>query len=367
MGGQVFKVFLSSVRRGLEEERDALSGLLKALGHIPIRFEDFTAQLVPSREACLRGVEGADVYVLLLGAAYGDPLPDTGTAPTEEELIVARRRGIPILAFKKSGVTLEPHQAEFIRRIEDYRAGYFRQSFKNTAELQTAVASAIRALELAPARLEWQPLDLPPPVRWVVAQPANNRVGTDTILEVHAIAIGARALLASELEGLPPPLLARRGREMGLFREEEGVESTGDQASASASVSGRVRTCGIRVERTGATAVWEDLGRDNMGAILDPADLASRIARMIRVATQGMPPDGPVTFAVGLGGTSMAVLGSLGELGHRQRVTIGFAAQDHVQVEPQDSVSMSALPAAAVEVAGELTARLVQKYRASRR
>ncbi|MDP9225118.1 MAG: hypothetical protein M3P18_14985 [Actinomycetota bacterium] len=39
------KVFISSVRRGLEAERDALPGLLAALGHEPKRFEDYSAQI----------------------------------------------------------------------------------------------------------------------------------------------------------------------------------------------------------------------------------------------------------------------------------------------------------------------------------
>jgi hypothetical protein len=36
-------VFISSVRRGLEDERDYLPALLKASGHQPRRFEDFSA------------------------------------------------------------------------------------------------------------------------------------------------------------------------------------------------------------------------------------------------------------------------------------------------------------------------------------
>jgi hypothetical protein len=65
-------VFISSVRRGPEEERDALPGLILALGHEARRFEDLTAQAIPSREVCLRGVENADV--LLLGPHYGEPV-----------------------------------------------------------------------------------------------------------------------------------------------------------------------------------------------------------------------------------------------------------------------------------------------------
>ncbi len=74
-------VFISSVRRGLETERDYLPGLLRASGYEPRRFEDFAAQPVPSRDACLAGVEVADAYLLILGEHYGDPLADDGQGP----------------------------------------------------------------------------------------------------------------------------------------------------------------------------------------------------------------------------------------------------------------------------------------------
>jgi Domain of unknown function (DUF4062) len=44
-------IFISSVRRGLESERDSLRGLITALGHTPVRFEHFGPQSTPSRQA----------------------------------------------------------------------------------------------------------------------------------------------------------------------------------------------------------------------------------------------------------------------------------------------------------------------------
>jgi hypothetical protein len=38
--------FLSSVRRGLEKERDNLPALIRAIGHECTRFEDYTARPV---------------------------------------------------------------------------------------------------------------------------------------------------------------------------------------------------------------------------------------------------------------------------------------------------------------------------------
>ncbi len=59
----LMRVFVSSVRVSLEQERDSLKGLIMALGHEPVMFEDFTAQPVPSREACLEGVRSCAAYV----------------------------------------------------------------------------------------------------------------------------------------------------------------------------------------------------------------------------------------------------------------------------------------------------------------
>ncbi|MET8030791.1 DUF4062 domain-containing protein [Streptomyces avermitilis] len=64
------RIFISSARKGLEEERDALDGLVRALGHTPVRFEDFSAQTTPSREACLKALETADACLFLLGVVF---------------------------------------------------------------------------------------------------------------------------------------------------------------------------------------------------------------------------------------------------------------------------------------------------------
>ncbi len=368
MAVRPLRIFVSSVRRGLEEERDALRGLVLALGHVPVRFEDFTAQGVPSREACLQGVESADAYLLLLGPHYGDPLPDTGVAPTEEELTVARRRGIPIRVFKKSGVEVEPRQQDFIRRIEEFRAGFFRDSFATSTELLTTVVAAVRELEAGPSKVQWLSIQgratgKQPSVSWVSARDGSGRIAAATILEFHAVPLDALPLLVSELTGPMPGALARRGRDMGLFGDAEAVEPDSDQGAAWASG----RSSGIRVQRTRATALWRELPRDSLGAIIDPVDLASRLGMMIRMAAQSVPGELPAATAVGLSGISMAVLGSVSDLGRRQSISIGMATKDWVRAGPEDAVDGAALAAAADEIARELAARLIQAYRATRR
>lgn len=225
------RVFISSVRRGLEEERDALPGLISAIGHEPRRFEDYTAQSMPSREACLRGVEGADAYVLLLGEHYGDRMAGTGTSPTEEEWTVARRRGIPILAFRKRDVAPDPDQAAFIMRIEDYAAGVFRGTFSTTAQLLTLVAAALREAATAPAALVWRPLTHAVAVPWQAFGRAFPSYGA--ILEVHLIPTAGSLLPATTLAALPNRL-SRAGRDHGLFGEDRALDLVHSETGATA-------------------------------------------------------------------------------------------------------------------------------------
>lgn len=137
------KVFVSSTRAGLAEERDALPGLLLAVGHDPVVYEGFGAQHVPSREACLRAVADSDAVVLLLGAEYGARMPDTGRSPTEEEWRVARGLGKPVLVFRKRGVEPTAEQAVFAAGVGDFAAGRFWAEFDGVGDLLPAVALAV--------------------------------------------------------------------------------------------------------------------------------------------------------------------------------------------------------------------------------
>ena len=77
---------LSSVRRGLADVRDSVDPVIKILKYGVIRFETVTKTLsVPPRATCVAMVEDCDIYLLILGEEFDDPMPGTGLAPTEEE------------------------------------------------------------------------------------------------------------------------------------------------------------------------------------------------------------------------------------------------------------------------------------------
>ncbi|MFD0456174.1 DUF4062 domain-containing protein [Streptomyces violaceoruber] len=145
------RIFISSARKGLEEERDALDGLVRALGHTPVRFEDFSAQTTPSRETCLKALSTADACLFLLGPNYGHVFPETGQSATHDEWVAAQQAGMPRLVYRKLDVTFEPSQHEFVRVVEAYATGVFRDSFRTAADLLPKVAGKIRELESGPS------------------------------------------------------------------------------------------------------------------------------------------------------------------------------------------------------------------------
>lgn len=363
------KVFISSVRRGLEEQRDSLPGLIQALGHEPRRFEDYTAQPVPSREACLRGVEEADAYLLLLGPFYGTPLADTGKAPTEEEFTVAKRRGIPILSFRQVGNPPEPAQAEFISRVDDYRTGLFRVAFGTTSELLVAVAKGLGEVAKAPTPLIWRPLTQPVTVPWDASR-GGRQISYGTTLDVHVIPLDGASLSAVALTSLPNRL-ARVGRDNGLFGEDRALDLGIDEDAAHAfsRSDGRLSFAGLRVSRRSTVSVSVQLPSDTLGVILDPTDIAARIAVALGVASELNLATGDGTVAVALHGLQMVTEGSTAELGRRSTASLtGFGGQsESALLEPSDQIPLAALGLGRQEIATEMATRLILRFRQIRR
>lgn len=359
------KLFISSVRRGLEDERDALPGLIIALGHEPIRFEDFSPQNVPSREACLRGVDATDAYLLMLGAAYGDPLPDTGLSPTEEEFNAAKRRGIPVVVLRKTGVNPEPMQEEFLKRVEDYATGKFRGSFETTAELLTVVTTKIKELEAIPPALQWDRLERAPEVNWIgdEARSSGFGYGYTALLELHVLPLGDVVPLAvAELDAVAKRL-ARVGREADLFSAAEALDLGADgQRATVRSTESPIPDRGIQVGRYGSILIWLPLEKDTMGAILDSEDLQRRLHRMLQLADDVGLKGSAVTFAVGLGPIDWIVEGNMSDLGHRSSAAIGMSS-GHARVPPEDSVPSGAVRTGGRDIAGELAVRLMHAFR----
>ena len=221
------KVFISSLITGFEPLRAAARAAVKALGHEPVMAEDFPAQANSSQIACLSGVRQSDLVVLVLVGRYGSQLP-SGISATHEEYQAAREAK-PILLFVQEGVDREPRQESFLREVQDWQAGLFREGFSTAEELRDRITRAIHRYEIAhaagpadPAALQAEALALIPRID------QRNHSGEAMLHLAIAGGPAQRILRPSELED---PQLADNLHQAALFGAHrifdraKGVES----------------------------------------------------------------------------------------------------------------------------------------------
>lgn len=355
---------ISSVRRGLADARDAAAPLIAALGHEPVRFEDVSAQPVPSRAVCVDLVSTSDIYLLLLGEHYGDPMPDTGLAPTAEEWRVARTLGKPVVVFRRRGGSPEPRQQEFIAEVEAYPHGVFRDSFEEVPELLGKLKAALEAARAAVQPLAPQPLADPVVVPWR-EEVGSFHISSGVVLETHVVPVGSTTRLrAIELEPLAGRL-ARGAREHGLMSESEALEQRIDEAAVSVAL-GRQMTHeerGLRVTVQRAVSVWRQLKGEHGATIYDEGVFRGLIADDVRLAAAlDIITSETVAIAVGLSRVE-----SLAERTGSTSWTYPFMGRGSgpLHLEPDSAVSSSSLARAAAEIAEEIIIRLRLRLRRS--
>lgn len=368
-------VFISSVRRGLEEERDSLAGQIRALGHEPIVFEDFPAQSVPSREACLRAAEAADVYILLLGPYYGTVFPETGTSPTRDEHTVAARRGIPRVVMHKMGVNFEPAQQEFANQVERYTTGLFRGEFSTATELLIEVTRVIREIEASPKALTWRTLRQPLPH---TSFKINNSQDFRSAVVLHCIPIEEVRLSSMELRYSTERMI-RAIRGCQLVSEATPLDSSTNADASVVKVGGTsVRWGGFsglndvtpatfggaQLDQEVRFDAWSFLARDTLGSVIDETSLAEELRRLVGLA--GLLN---VTFGneVALA-TRLVIAGAINEgnpvnLGSRNSASMLMSRPADVTTDIDDAVPAASLAAGQAEIGRELARRLLAKFR----
>lgn len=368
------KVFISSVRRGLESERDSLPALIRAVGHEPVRFEDFSAQSVPSREACLQGVADSDVYLLLVGEHYGTTFAETGRSATEEEYVAAQAKGIPRLVFRKNNITPDPDQQRFIDEVELYGTGVFRDIYDTAVDLQPKVVAALKDVRTNP--LEWHPLGDTVHVSWRTDWRQPSAPSSEGELEVHAVPIPAAPVARRQLAELPDEL-AGRLRRLNVVPAADPITTGYDDTAAwlthhpPATAGWRQADyggfAGCRVTASGQRSVWERLPKDTMGTVLDLNDLTERIARSLRLLGSIIAVDANhYALAVGLSHLGMATVAPVGQLGNRNSAS-GFGLnQSDIRVDPDEVVTPAALSVGSDEAARPLARQLLGEFTRNR-
>lgn len=353
LGDTRVKVFISSVTHLLKEERNALPDYLRVVGHEPLRFEDFRAKDRSSREACLAGVDVADVYVLLLGPKYGDPLPDTGRAPTAEEFIRARQRGIPILVFNKQiDEPDEPAQGAFKQEVGHYVNGRLWRSFTDPLSCNLAVLQALNDIQVDSGPMERRPLRDGVDVPWLATVTATGEHGYPVvggwasggrggglvpgsvyspILEVHVVPVGSTSQPSERQLAELAKSMARTARELGFVSEgDQLVVGAGDGfawALRPPGTSSRAGFGGTTVEefrgliadRAGAVGAFMALRADNLGTLIDRPTLQADLAHLYTLASRHEQAAKWVTVAAGLTNAERIFEGDPSQMGSRNR------------------------------------------------
>jgi hypothetical protein len=354
----------------LEEERDALPGLIMAVGHTPIRFEDFTAQPLPSREACLAGVATADAYLLLLGPNYGYRFEDTGQSPTHDEWTAATMAGMPRLVYRKTGVEFESDQEDFSRSIGDYASGVFYDSFAATPELLTKVAAKLRELDQANSPLTFVPLTEPVTITWRADFEAHLRnSSSQSALELHVVPAGANSRRPSRIMAELADSMPTRIRESGLVSASEALSTTRPNGAVVVSMAVRSggwnsprepQLLGVRLGVDGQASAWATLPGDSMGAILDPAQLPEQIAELLRlVGLLRVVDTKEMAVAVGVDPVMMLSTGRVAQL-PRHSASMLSTSDRPLRVPPDEYLSSAALNVGALEVARSLSRMLFE-------
>jgi hypothetical protein len=366
------KVMISSVRRGLEAERDALPGLILALGHQPVRFEDFGAQPHPSREACLRAVHESEVYLLLLGPHYGHVFPETGQSATHDEFVAAQAKGIPRIVLKKTGIGFDADQDEFVKLVGDYGTGVFYDTFTDAADIQVKVVRALRQVQDQPTSLEFVPLPSPVTVEWRRDWPTTAAgTGLTACLEVHILPVPSTRLSGRAMDesGGQLPISLRAS---AAVPAEAGLESAREPSGAvvvrlpetrrrfDQIDKGSLR--GVRLAPSSQFSLWYTLPRGRLPlAVLDPDDLTARITEALRLTGRMQVIKGShVAIAVGIDPASLTTIGSVSELATQTSATYaGSGRLERVHLQPDEAATIAALDSGAAEIARSTARRLV--------
>ncbi|WP_055566885.1 DUF4062 domain-containing protein [Streptomyces atriruber] len=369
------KIFVSSARKGLEEERDALGGLITALGHTPVRFEDFSAQSTPSREACLRALATADVALFLLGPSYGHTFPETGQSATHDEWMAAQAAGMPRLVYRKTNVTFEPAQHAFARTVEAYATGVFRDSFASTAELLPKVTRKIKELEETDSPLDFAPLTHAVDLRWIHDEQSSSPwSGVSTpLLELHVLPVDFAGYSTRELEQLNSSLLGRI-RRTGAVADSDALTASrsADHVAVDIDVpahrplwnspqTGALRQ--VRLYKTGQLSARATLPSDGLGSILDRTALPAQITELLAfLGALNIVEQERIVVAAAVSDPSMTTVDTFAPHRSRSRAGLSINRSFILRTEPDESVTLAALTSGAEEVAGHVARTLIAQH-----
>lgn len=143
---QVFRIFVSSVQKELEDERLIIQNLVSTdpflSAHcVPVLYEYEPASPDRALEGCIKTLDSCQVYLLIIGVEYGTL--NGGLSVTHTEYRRAKEGKLPIIVFIKGrrGMSREEGTDAFLRELD--ADGFKYKRFGNIIELQKEVRSAL--------------------------------------------------------------------------------------------------------------------------------------------------------------------------------------------------------------------------------
>ncbi|HEV7923077.1 MAG TPA: DUF4062 domain-containing protein [Thermoanaerobaculia bacterium] len=196
MGGfEQPQIFISSTSE-LTPERRAVSKAIRGMTP-PCRPFDYlvhTARRASPKDECERQIRNSNVFLLLLGAAYGSLFPGQPMSIVEWEYELAKKhRSADLQTYRKqfppgSGVLIDNRQEAFIRRVCDFEQGHWSVMFATPEELCDTVVNGIEAWR-EECKSNYELLE---PVRG----PWRDRLFTIAAAGISLFTVGATAWLA---------------------------------------------------------------------------------------------------------------------------------------------------------------------------
>lgn len=224
-----------------------------------------TAGASPSspQRALLDLVAHSDVYLLLLGARYGER-GQSGFSPTEDEFQEANRRRKPIIALRQN-VDMEPEQLEFLERVRgNWERGRLYDTFEGGHDVALKVVRALTNVRELGDVDELSPLAQQRAATLAHGEPAGSYHGYGSRARIAFVPL-LDGLLLDDVALEDPRLgtcLADLGRANRLVPHELGLKTQVTRAGVTL----------IAGEAAGAASVTIVVGSD--GAVVVEASVA---------------------------------------------------------------------------------------------
>lgn len=155
------KVFVSSVQKEMEIERQALKAYLKSDALLCRFFDVFLFEDLPAADRRADAEVGScDIYAALLGNEYGRE-DKYGLSPTHHEFNEARRLGKHRLVFVKGANDSDKHP-KMQTLIAEAGEQLIRRRFRSSADLLPSVYASLVDFLAAKELLRFGPFDAAP-------------------------------------------------------------------------------------------------------------------------------------------------------------------------------------------------------------